>query len=148
MEAQFEKGMVLLSQLELTERRDALGVAVWSGHAFVGHPFSGGFSVIDVRDPRSPSVVAVEPPPPGTTSLHLQVHDDILLLGQEADDPTVKELGLDRPTGKAPGEELAYSPGLGVFDVSIPERPEPIGFMEIDGFGVHRVWWEDRKSVV
>ena len=35
-------------------------------HAFVGHMFSKGFSVIDVRDPRAPKLLAYVPAPPGT----------------------------------------------------------------------------------
>ncbi len=49
------------------------------GHAFIGHMFSDGFSVVDVRDPLHPKTVAFVAAPKNTRSHHLQIHGDILL---------------------------------------------------------------------
>jgi hypothetical protein len=51
-------------------RADGAQIMVNKGHAFVAHPFSGGLSVIDVRDPRTPKPVAFLPvrPRPGLGS--------------------------------------------------------------------------------
>jgi hypothetical protein len=46
--------MELLATCGVAGRTDTLQVMLHQGHAFVSHPFSGGFSVIDVRDPRNP----------------------------------------------------------------------------------------------
>ena len=39
-------------------RADGVQIMVHKGFAYVGHIFSKGFSVIDVRDPRDPKPVA------------------------------------------------------------------------------------------
>ena len=38
------------------------------------------FRVIDVRDPKKPKVVKYVAAPPNTWTLHLQAHDDLLLV--------------------------------------------------------------------
>ena len=50
------------------------------GYAIIGHMFSKGFSVVDVRDPREPKQVAYVPAPANTWNIHLQTHDDLLLV--------------------------------------------------------------------
>ena len=34
-----------------------------------------------------------------------------------------------------------YSAGLRVYDISDPANPRAIGFMEVEGLGLHRIWW-------
>lgn len=41
---------------------------------------SQGFSVVDVRDPKHPQTVNYIAAPPGTWNVHLQAHDDLLLV--------------------------------------------------------------------
>ena len=65
-------------------RPDGTQVMLANGHAFVGHMFSDGFSVIDVRDPRAPKTKAFVANPPNTRSHHIQTHDNILLAVQGA----------------------------------------------------------------
>src|SRR6186997_911923 len=60
-------------------RPDGVQVIVHEGHAFVGHMFSDGFSVVDVRDAKNPQPVAFVAAPKNTRSHHLQVSGDILL---------------------------------------------------------------------
>src|SRR5437764_3969704 len=60
-------------------RGDGVQVMVTKGHAFVGHMFSDGFTVTDVRDPRHPKPVNFVPAPPNSRAFHLQTHDDLLL---------------------------------------------------------------------
>ena len=50
--------MRLIGYTDMGGRSDGVQVMVNKGHAIVGHMFSKGFSVIDVRDPRSPKPVA------------------------------------------------------------------------------------------
>src|SRR5271154_1122915 len=61
-------------------RSDGVQIMVHKGYAYVGHVFSRGFSVIDVRDPTKPAPVSYIASPPNTTSVHLQQHDDLLLV--------------------------------------------------------------------
>jgi hypothetical protein len=138
--------MELLSTCGIAGRPDSLQVMLWQGHAFVAHPFSGGFSVVDVRDPRHPRPVTHVPAPPGTRTLHLQLSDGILLVTNEADS-SGGENYLDK--AKYFGAQLAesfggaqnYSAGVQVYDVSEPGRPVAAGFLPTPGFGVHRLWW-------
>jgi hypothetical protein len=34
-----------------------------------------------------------------------------------------------------------YAAGMSVYDISDPANPRPIGFMEVQGLGLHRIWW-------
>ena len=49
---------------------------VHKGFAYVGHIFSKGLSVIDVRDPKKPKTVKYVAAPHNTWTLHLLVVDD------------------------------------------------------------------------
>src|SRR4051812_46510036 len=60
-------------------RADGAQVMVNKGHAFVFHPFSGGVTIIDVRDPRAPKPVNFLPVHPRSWSIHGQAFGDLLL---------------------------------------------------------------------
>src|ERR1700729_924322 len=60
-------------------RPDGVQVMVEKGHAYVGHMFSDGITVIDVADPRAPKPVHFEACPENTRGSHIQVHDGIML---------------------------------------------------------------------
>src|SRR5215204_7059967 len=64
---------------DLAGRGDGVQVMVHKGHAFVGHMFSDGFTVVDVRDPRNPRPVNFTAAPPNSRAFHLQTHGDLLL---------------------------------------------------------------------
>jgi hypothetical protein len=130
-------------------RPDGVQVMVNKGHAFVSHPFSAGATVIDVRDPRAPRTVSFLPVHPRSWSLHLQTHDELLLVVEEFDFYSVffresdyygKSIDqIDSAMFGRRGED--YSAGLRVYDIADPANPRPIGFMEVEGLGLHRVWW-------
>ncbi|HET9969415.1 MAG TPA: hypothetical protein VFQ68_14365 [Streptosporangiaceae bacterium] len=141
------RGMRLLATCDLKNRPDSLQVMLHQGHAFVSHPFTGGFSVLDIRDPRKPEPVTYVPPPPGTRTLHLQLSDGILLVTNEADN-SASEKYLDKAQyfGQQLGQDTGgleeFSAGVRVYDVSDPARPRAAGFLPIPGFGTHRLWWD------
>ncbi|MEJ0096917.1 MAG: hypothetical protein WDM84_01700 [Bauldia sp.] len=62
-------------------RPDGVQVMVNKGYAYVCHAFSGGWSLVDVRDPRAPKPVGFFPCHPSSWSLHCQSHGDLLLAG-------------------------------------------------------------------
>jgi hypothetical protein len=138
--------MKLLATCDVAGRPDTLQVMLHQGHAFVSHPFSSGFSVVDIRDPRHPRPVTYVPPPPGTRTLHLQLSDGILLVTNEADN-SASEKYLDKAKyfGQQLGQDTEgldeFSAGVRVYDVSEPARPREAGFLPIPGFGTHRLWW-------
>ena len=139
--------MDLLATCDLAGRPDSLQVMLGRGHAFVTHPFTGGFSVVDVRDPTRPAPVAYVPPPAGTRTLHLQLSGDILLVTNEADNSaSAKYLDKAQYFGTQLGQDTAglaaFSAGVRIYDVSVPGRPAEAGFLPIPGFGVHRLWWD------
>jgi hypothetical protein len=128
---------------------DGVQVMINKGFAHVCHAFSGGWSLVDVRDPRKPKGAGYFPCHPSSWSLHCQSYGDLLLVVEEfnfysvyntekayysksADDITSADFGKR-------GED--YSAGLRVYDISKPGQPRPIGFMEVEGLGLHRVWW-------
>jgi hypothetical protein len=129
------------------------------GHAYIGHLFSGGFSVIDVRDPRAPVPANFIPSVGATWNHHLQVADDLLfvvdmydLFGDARFQDEKKYYGATvydvlGKEGSAScgirGED--YSAGMRIFDISEPAKPRQVGQFEIDGLGIHRIWYVGGK---
>jgi hypothetical protein len=143
----FAQGFSFLGHTDQGGRPDGCQVMVHRGHAYVAHAFSGGFSVIDVRDPREPRPVGFVAAPPGTWSVHLQTADDLLLVVNAKDlfadaafrteaDYYTRSIGA--PALQA---ERGYAAGLRVFDVSTPAEPREIAFLPVEGVGLHRLWY-------
>jgi hypothetical protein len=115
--------------------------------------FSKGFSVIDVRDPRNPRPVKYMPAPPNTWNIHLQTHENLLLVINAKDMFAAPEfqdehayykgaLGEKVGTAAARGEaKRDWTAGMAVYDISRPEEPRQIGFMPVEGGGIHRIWY-------
>ena len=114
-------------------------------HVYVGHAFSGGFSVIDVRDPRLPVPLHFEPAPPNTWNIHLQAADDLLLV-IHAKDLWTEFRNESQYYGGSVGTKLAgtvrdWSAGVAIYDISDPGKPKSVSFLATDGVGVHRLWY-------
>ena len=132
-------------------RPDGVQVMVHRGYAYVGHMFSKGFSVIDVRDPKNPRAVNYLAAPENTWNIHLQTHDDLLLVihakdmfaaAEFADERAYYSGALGKTVGTAQSKRTRdWSAGLAVYDVSKPEAPRRIGFMPVEGGGIHRAWY-------
>src|SRR5690606_27484798 len=76
----FAYGFSFLGHTDQGGRPDGCRVMVEAGFAYIAHAFSGGFSIVDVRDPRLPEPVGFVAAPPGTWSVHLQAADGLLLV--------------------------------------------------------------------
>ena len=76
----YARGMKLVGHSDQGGRPDGVQLMINKGYAFVGHMFSKGFSVIDVRDPKNPKPVTYIAAPPNTWNIHLQTHEDLLLV--------------------------------------------------------------------
>ena len=148
----YARNMRLVGHCDQGGRPDGVQIMVHRGFAYVGHMFSKGFSVLDVRDPRNPHAVAYHPAPPGTWNIHLQTHDDLLLVINAKDMFAAAEfadehayyrgqLGTVVGTAQAKTARRDWTAGLAVFDISQPAAPRRIGFMPVEGGGIHRIWY-------
>ena len=149
--ADYARNMRLLGHTDQGGRADGIQIMVHCGYAYIGHIFSKGFSVIDVRDPTKPTPVAVLAAPPNTWNIHLQQHDDLLLVIHAKDLFAQAVFAQEREyykpeTAKFQASATStgpsnFSAGLAVYDVSKPEEPRQIGFMPVKGDGLHRLWY-------
>ena len=148
----YARNMRIIGHSDQGGRPDGVQIMVHRGYAYVGHMFSKGFSVIDVRDPKHPHPVAYLPAPPGTWNIHLQTHDDLLLVinakdmfaaAEFADEHAYYRGQLGTVVGTAQARRAArdWTAGLAVYDISTPQSPRRIGFMPVAGGGIHRIWY-------
>jgi len=71
--------VTFLGHTDQGKRPDGVQIMVDRGHAYIGHMFSDGISVIDVRNPKDPKPVNFIACAPNTRAHHLQLHDNLLL---------------------------------------------------------------------
>ncbi|NNM56921.1 LVIVD repeat-containing protein [Acidocella sp.] len=145
----YSKNMRIIGYSDQGGRPDGVQIMVHRGFAYIGHIFSKGFSVVDVRDPKNPKPVGYFPAPGNTWNLHLQAHGDLLLVVHAKDMFAQPELEDEKNYYKgaanfhslAHEEEKDWSAGMAVYDISSPEAPRQIGFMPVNGGGLHRIWY-------
>lgn len=148
----YARNMRVIGYSDQGGRADGVQIMVHRGYAYIGHMFSKGFSIVDVRDARNPRAVNYIAAPAGTWNIHLQTHDDLLLVIHAKDMFAAAEFADERAyykgqLGKVVGTadkkstQRTWSAGLAVYDISKPEQPRQIGFMPIAGGGVHRAWY-------
>jgi hypothetical protein len=147
------RNMRIVGHSDQGGRPDGVQIMVHRGFAYVGHMFSTGFSVIDVRDAKNPKAVNYLAAPTGTWNIHLQTHDDLLLVinardmfaaAEFADEKAYYKGQLGKVVGTAEKPKNItrdWTAGLAVYDISTPEIPRRIGFMPVDGGGIHRIWY-------
>lgn len=141
------RAMRLIAHSDQGGRPDGQQIVLDRGFAYIGHIWSDGFTVMDVRDPANPRPAGFFPSPPNTWSLHLQAADGLLLVVHARhvfrSAAARDERGYYQPTlGEEPAATGdAWSSGIAVYDVSIPGSPREIGFMPVGGVGPHRIWY-------
>ncbi|WP_034945248.1 LVIVD repeat-containing protein [Erwinia oleae] len=145
---EYSRNMRLIGHSDQGGRPDGVQVMVHRQFAYVGHMVSQGFSVIDVRNPRQPKTVNYVAAPPGTWNVHLQAHDDLLLVINARDlfaDVRFadEKVYYTRSVGHATADiqEKSWQSGLRIFDISSPAQPREIAFLHLDGIGIHRIWY-------
>ncbi len=128
-------------------RGDGVQVMVDRGYAYIGTRVSRGVMVTDVRDPRRPKPVNFMPIHPNSWCMHVQTAENLLLCIEELD---LKALlsQKDYYSGSNQVDSALYgtrgvdfSAGMRVYDIAEPANPRAIGFMEVQGLGLHRIWW-------
>ncbi len=87
------------------------------------------------------------PAPPNTWCLHLQTQDDLLLVIHNKDMFAQADMADEKAYYKggvshhATAAARRWSAGMAVYDISRPEAPRQIGFMPVEGTGLHRIWY-------
>lgn len=148
----YAHNMRLIGHSDQGGRPDGVQLMVNRGYAYIGHMFSKGFSVVDVRDPRNPQPVTYIPAPAGTWNIHLQSFENLLLVinakdmfaaAAFADEHAYYQGSVGKTVGTAgaASEVRDWTAGLAVYDISDPAAPRQIGFMPVAGGGVHRIWY-------
>jgi hypothetical protein len=152
----YTRNMRLLGYSDQGGRPDGVQIMVAQGHAYIGHMFSKGFSIVDVRDPRHLQPVNYVPAPPGTWNIHLQTHDNLLLVVNAKDMFAAAEFADERAyyrgaigatvgtAESAPSKRPTrdWTAGLTVYDISQPAMPRQIGFLPLG----HRAARKHRPS--
>ena len=131
----YARNMRLIGHSDQRGRPDGVQVMVHRGFAYVGHMFSKGWSVIDVCDPKRPRAVNYVPAPPGIWNIHLQTHDDLLLVVHAKDMFAAAEFADERSYYRGQlGQIVGTAQGRGaardwrrVFDIADPFRPSKSG---------------------
>jgi hypothetical protein len=144
------KNVRLLSRSDQGGRPDGVQVIVHKGHAFIGHMFADGFSVVDVRDARHPKTVAFVAAPKNTRSHHLQIHGDILLAVNGPNIWAMQQYASQvdyyaKSLADSVQTDQPYAAGVRAFDISDPAKPRELGFLDTGGLGAHRIWWVGAK---
>ena len=141
------KNIDFVSYSDQGGRGDGVQIMVQNGHAYIGHMFSNGITVMDVSDPKNPRPVNFLPTPPNTWSLHLQAHEN-LLLAVNAVNIYSPNIRIDKTDYYSQSfadtfgqQDLQYAAGLRIYDISQPAHPREISFMPVEGFGLHRIWY-------
>ena len=149
---ELSRNMRLIGHTDQGGRPDGVQLMVHRGYAYVGHMFSKGISVIDVKDPTRPKAVQYVPASPNTWNIHLKAHDDLLLVinakdmfaaAEFQDERAYYKGELGRKVGTADGARRTrdWRAGVAVYDISRGDKPREIGFMPVDGGGIHRMWY-------
>ena len=120
--------------VKMIGRTDVAGggqVVVENGYAFVGHMDPPhGTTILDVKDPKHPKVIAEIEIPHGVHSHKVRVSGDIMLVNLERYRSKEKQ-----PTG------------LKVYDIANREKPREIAFFQTNG-GVHRFTFDGRYAYI
>jgi hypothetical protein len=121
-----------IKQIGRTDLPGGGSVVVENGYAYVGHidpPY--GTSILDVKDPRHPRLIAQLEVPEGIHSHKVRVSGDVMLINYER-----------YKTKKEPDA------GLKVFDISDRAKPREIAFFKAPGKGVHRFTFDGRYAYI
>ena len=151
--ADYARNMKLIGHSDQGGKADGVQLMINKGFAYIGHMFSKGFSVVDVRDPKNPKPAGYYPAPHNTWNIHLQTHGDLLLVINAKDMFAAAEfqdekayykgaIGQKVGTAGTSGEPARdWTAGMAVYDISKAGEPRQIGFMPVAGGGVHRIWY-------
>ena len=121
-------GLELIGHTDLGGRGDGMQIMRNGDTLYVGHmgDFGVGTSVVDISDLTAPRLVAQTVTPHHVHEHKVQLADGLLLVNRERYPYTARD---------------PESTGVIVYDVSRPRELRRVGFLPIEGLGVHRIWW-------
>jgi hypothetical protein len=148
--AALSRNLTFVGHSDQGGRPDGVQVMVYKDHAYIGQARHGGFTVLDVSNPRQPEPAAFVATAPRTWNLHLQVHDDLLLVVDQVDLRSAYASQAAYYAGSPVGVSSArfgqrgmdFWAGMRVYDISRAAQPRQIGYLEVEGLGLHRLWYD------
>lgn len=140
------KGIRHVSYCDVGGRPDTVQVMANRGHLYIGHMFSDGLTVLDARDPRAPKPVHFFTAGQYTRTHHLQVAEDLLLLGNGANIVAMQSYDtmrgyFENALADSITDRKKFRSGLSIHDISRPPDMREVAFLEMPGFGINRLWW-------
>jgi hypothetical protein len=128
-------------------RLDGVQIMLNRKHLYIGHQFTDGFSVLDASDPRNIKPVKYVLTGPNTSTHHLQVANDILLVAEGANVMAMQTYDdarsyFENTLADSITKKVPFRAGLSVYDIKTdPANPREIAFLQMPGFGINRLWW-------
>jgi hypothetical protein len=140
----------LLGYSDQGGRPHGIQVMVYNDHAYIGQARYGGFTILDVSNPREARPAAFVSTASGIWNMHLQVHDTLLLVCDSANLRSAyasQQAYYGHQTGGFSSQRLGqrgvdFMAGMRVYDISKPAAPRQIGYLDIEGLGLHRIWYD------
>ena len=122
------RGFEYVGHTDLEGRGDGMQIMRNGDVLYVGHmgDFGVGTSVVDIADPGTPRVISQTAVPHHTHAHKTQLADGLLLVNNE------RYPYMHRDPASA---------GIRIYDVSRPRELREVGFLPVDGLGVHRIWY-------
>jgi hypothetical protein len=140
------RGLRHVSYSDQGGRPDGVQIMVNRRHVYVGHMFNDGVTILDAADPRQLKSVGFYTAGVNTRTHHLQVSGDLLLLANGANIVAMQSYDnlrsyFENTLADSITNPKKFRSGLSVHDISRPNEMREIGFLEMPGFGVNRLWW-------
>ena len=128
-------------------RLDGVQIMLIRKHLYIGHQFTDGFSVLDASDPRNIKPAKYILTGPNTSTHHLQIANDILLVAEGANVMAMQNYDdarsyFENTLADSISKKVPFRAGLSVYDIKTdPANPREIAFLQLPGFGINRLWW-------
>src|SRR5262245_22799464 len=135
-----------LSYSDIGGRPDSVQVMVNRRHVYVGHMFSNGVTILDSSDPRRLRPAGFFTAGDLTRTHHMQVAEDLLLLANGANIVAMQSYDnlrgyFENALADSITKRQKFRSGLSIHDISRPAEMKEIAFLEMQGFGINRLWW-------
>ena len=135
-----------ISYSDIGGNPDSVQVMLNRKHLYVGHMFSDGVTILDASDPRNLKPVNRFTAGQYTRTHHLQVSDNLMLLGNGANIVAMQSYDNQRgyfenTLADSITNRKKFRSGLSIHDISKPAEMREIAFLEMPGFGINRLWW-------